>query len=78
LAAAIVSARTVLADPRKPRVRQRRDAGVRDVVQADVAGFGEQDGADADVQVLDAGAALAEVRERIGEGGPAADFEQDF
>jgi hypothetical protein len=30
------------------------------------------------VQVLDAGATFADVRERVGEAGPAADLEQDL
>jgi hypothetical protein len=51
---------------------------MRDVGEADVAGLGEQDGADADVQVLDASAAFAEVRERIREACPVADLEQDL
>ncbi len=50
---------------------------MRDVGEADVAGLGEQYGADADVQVLDAGAAFAEVRERVREMRPAADLEQE-
>ena len=49
---------------------------MRDLAQADVARLGEQHRADADVQVLGAGAAFAEVRERGGEAGPAADLQQ--
>jgi len=42
-------------------------------VQTDVARLGKQDGADAGVQVFDAGAAFAAARERIREVRPVAD-----
>ena len=71
-----LGADVVLADPGEPVWRQRGDAGVGDLGQADVARLGEQDGADADVEVLGAGEAFAEMRERVGEPGPAADLQQ--
>ena len=55
---------------------ERWDAGLRDVGQADVARLGQQHRADTDVQVLGAGAAFAEVGERVGEAGPGADLQE--
>jgi hypothetical protein len=71
-----LGANVVLLDPRESVVVQRRDAGVRDLAQGDVARFGEQDRAHADVKVRGPGAALAEMREALGEAGPRADLEQ--
>ena len=51
---------------------------MRDVGEADVAGLGEHHCADADVEILHAGAAFAEVCERVREVRPAADLEQDL
>lgn len=48
------------------RLGQRRAAGLRDLGQADVARLGEQRRADTRVEILGAGAALAEMCERIG------------
>jgi hypothetical protein len=79
-----LGAGVVLADPRQPVVRERREARLRDLAQADTGGTliiarpGEQHRADADVQVLTAGAALAEVGERIGKPGPSTDLQQHF
>jgi hypothetical protein len=71
-----LGAHVVLADPGEPVGRQRRDAGVGDFGQADVARVGEQHRADADVQVLGAGEAFAEMGERVGKPGPAANLQQ--
>jgi hypothetical protein len=71
-----LGAHVVLADPRQPVGRQRRDAGVGDLGEADVARFGQQYRADADGQILGAGEAFAEVGKRIGKPGPAAHLQQ--
>jgi hypothetical protein len=73
-----LGADVVLADPGKPVVGERRDAGLRNVSEADVARLGQQHRADADVQVLGAGAAFAEMSERVGESTPAADLQEHF
>jgi hypothetical protein len=71
-----LGAHVVLADPGESGGRQRRDAGVGDFGQADVARLGEQHRADADVQILGAGEAFAEMSERVGKPGPAANLQQ--
>jgi hypothetical protein len=45
-------------------------------LEANIAGLGDQDCADADGQVLDAGVVLADVSEGIAEAGSSVNFQQ--
>lgn len=71
-----VAAQVVLVDPGQPAAGQRGVAGLDDWFQADVAGLGDQDCADADVEVLGAGRAFGHVGELGEEAGPAGDLEE--
>jgi hypothetical protein len=71
-----VAADVVLVGPGQPGPAERRVAGLHDRFEADVAGLGDQDRADAHAEVLGAGSAFGHVGELGQEPGPSGDFEQ--
>ena len=73
-----LGADVILLDPGEPASGQRRDVGADQGLQADVARLGQEHRAEAQVEVVDPGIALADVAEFAGELGPGQDFQEDL
>ena len=71
-------AEVVLVDPRQPVAGQRRHVVAHERPEADIAGFGDQHGAQARHQVFGARGAFADMSKGFRESGAAGDFQYDF
>jgi hypothetical protein len=68
----------VLLDPGEPAAGQCGNIGSNQRLQPDVAGFGQEHRAQAQVEIGDPGVALADVAELAGEVGPGLDLQEDL